>query len=114
MDYTVDLLKKHGIEEIAVTLAYLPGAIKDYFEDGQISASACSICRGYPLGCRKCQECSRFLPETFVVISGDALTDLDISKAVAFHKERGSLATLVCTGNRFPDAAWSLPMKRAE
>jgi mannose-1-phosphate guanylyltransferase/phosphomannomutase len=104
MDYTVDLLKKHGIEEIAVTLAYLPGAIKDYFEDGaDFGISLQYFVEDTPLGTAgSVRNAAGFLPETFVVISGDALTDLDISKAVAFHKERGSLATLVLHRQQVP------------
>lgn len=104
MGYTVDLLNKHGIKEIAVTLAYLPGAVKDYFEDGaDFSVSLQYFVEDAPLGTAgSVRNAAGFLPETFVVISGDALTDLDISKAVAFHKERGSLATLVLHRQQIP------------
>ncbi len=104
MHYTVELLKKHGIEKVAVTLAYLPRAIKDYFEDGVDFG----VCLEYffeeiPLGTAgSVKNAAGFLPGTFVVISGDALTDLDISEAVAFHKERGSQATLVLHRQQIP------------
>ena len=95
--------RKHGIEEIAVTLAYLPGAV-DYFEDGaDFGISLQYFVEDTPLGTAgSVRNAAGFLPETFVVISGDALTDLDISKAVAFHKERGSLATLVLHRQQVP------------
>ncbi len=104
MDYTVDLLKKHGIQEIAVTLAYLPRVVKDYFEDGtDFGVSFQYFVEDAPLGTAgSVKNAAGFLPETFVVISGDALTDLDISDAVAFHKERGSLATLVLHRQQIP------------
>lgn len=104
MDYTVDLLKKHGIQEIAVTLAYLPKVVKDYFEDGtDFGVSFQYFVEDAPLGTAgSVKNAAGFLPETFLVISGDALTDLDISDAVAFHKERGSLATLVLHRQQIP------------
>ena len=104
MHYTVDLLKKHGIQEIAVTLAYLPRAIKDYFEDGaDFGVRLQYFVEETPLGTAgSVKNAAGFLPGTFVVISGDALTDLDISQAVAFHKERGSQATLVLHRQQIP------------
>lgn len=104
MHYTVDLLKKHGINEIAVTLAYLPRAIKDYFEDGaDFGVRLQYFVEETPLGTAgSVKNAAGFLPGTFIVISGDALTDLDISRAVAFHKERGSQATLVLHRQQIP------------
>lgn len=104
MHYTVDLLKKHGIQEIAVTLAYLPRAVKDYFEDGaDFGVRLQYFVEETPLGTAgSVKNAAGFLPGTFVVISGDALTDLDISQAVAFHKERGSQATLVLHRQQIP------------
>ncbi|MTI94297.1 MAG: nucleotidyl transferase [Firmicutes bacterium] len=97
MEYAVDLLKRHGLTEIAVTTAYLPEVISDYFDDG----SAHSVRMKYfyeeePLGTGgSVRNASEFLDTTFVVISGDALTDLDISSAMEFHHQRQSRATLV-------------------
>ncbi len=98
------MLKKHGIQEIAVTLAYLPRAVKDYFEDGaDFGVRLQYFVEETPLGTAgSVKNAAGFLPGTFVVISGDALTDLDISQAVAFHKERGSQATLVLHRQQIP------------
>lgn len=99
LEYMLNLLKKHGITEIAITLQYLPEVIKSYFGDG----SAFGVSLTYfeetaPLGTAgSVKNCQEFLDQRFLVISGDALTDIDLSAAIAFHQEKGSLATLVLT-----------------
>jgi mannose-1-phosphate guanylyltransferase / phosphomannomutase len=92
MEHIIKLLKKHGFKDIAVTLQYLPEQIKDYFGDGSRWGSIFIIIRKTPSGDGgQCQECRGFLDETFLVISGDALTDIDLEKALAFHKKKGAL-----------------------
>ena len=97
MEHIIKLLKKHGFKDIAVTLQYMPDSIKDYFDDGsEFGVNLKYFVEDSPLGTAgSVKNAEDFLTETFVVISGDALTDLDISKAVAFHKEKHSMATLV-------------------
>ena len=97
MQYALELLRAHGIREIAATLGYLPDAIMDYFSDG----SAFDVRLRYyveetPLGTAGgVRRAADFLNETFIVLSGDGITDLDITAAVRFHRERGALVTLV-------------------
>ncbi|MCL6639130.1 MAG: mannose-1-phosphate guanyltransferase [Firmicutes bacterium] len=99
MTHIVELLKSHGITEIGVTLQYMPGAIRDYFGDGsEYGVKMRYFVEEVPLGTAgSVKNAASFLDETFIVISGDALTDLDLSRAVRFHRDRGSLATLVLT-----------------
>lgn len=97
MEYTVELLKKHDINDIAVTTAYLPDLITDYFRGGEDWGVKLSYyMEDCPLGTggsvRNAQE---YIDETFIVISGDALTDLNITEAVKFHKSKASKVTLV-------------------
>lgn len=97
MEYIVELLKRHGVEEAVATLAFLPRIIRDYFGDG----SALGVRMQYSVehvpagtaGSVKLAE-DYLHDETFVVISGDALTDFDLQDIVAFHKRRGALATI--------------------
>lgn len=104
MSYTVNLLRKHGIKDIAVTLAYLPGKIKEYFADGsQYGVDLQYYVEESPLGTAgSVKNTGDFLQGTFIVISGDALTDLDISQALDFHRQRGSKATLVLSRQPIP------------
>lgn len=99
MEYTIDLLKRHGITEIAVTLQYLPDAVRNAIGDGsRYGVSILYFEETTPLGTAgSVKNCADFLDERFIVISGDTLTDIDLSAAVRFHEEKGALATLVLT-----------------
>ncbi len=97
MEYAIELLKKYGITEIAVTLQYLPDVIRDYFGDG----SAWGVRLHYfeemtPLGTAgSVRNAAEFLDEPFLVISGDGLTDYDLSKAIAYHRQKQGIITMV-------------------
>jgi mannose-1-phosphate guanylyltransferase / phosphomannomutase len=99
MEYSIDLLKRHGITEIAVTVQYLPHVIKNHFGDGSdYGVKLHFFEETTPLGTAgSVKNAEDFLDETFLVISGDALTDFNLSKAIAYHKEKQAIATLVLT-----------------
>jgi mannose-1-phosphate guanylyltransferase / phosphomannomutase len=99
MEYIVDLLKKHGITDIGVTLQYLPHVIKGYFGDGSdFGVRLHYFDEVTPLGTAgSVKNAEKFLDETFLVISGDAFTDFDLSAAISFHKQKQSIATLILT-----------------
>ena len=96
IEHIIELLHTHGIEDVVVTLAFLPQAIRGYLGDG----SALGVSLDYsveetPLGTAgSVKNAEKLLDETFVVISGDALCDFDLTRIVEFHKERGSVATI--------------------
>src|SRR5581483_3487863 len=86
--HIVNLLKQHNIKDVVFTLHYLPDAIKDYFGDG--SEFGCrveySVEEGKPLGTAGCVKAIQDkLKDTFLVISGDTLTDINITEALEFH-----------------------------
>ncbi len=97
MEHIIGLLKKHGLTDIAVTLQYMPEVIRDYFGDGEeFGVNIRYYIEKTPLGTAgSVKNAEDFLKDTFVVISGDALTDINLEKAVQFHKDKGSVATLV-------------------
>lgn len=97
MQHIVELLKKHGFEDIAVTLLYMPEAIKEYFDDGRdYGVNIFYFIEDTPLGTAgSVKNAEEFLDDTFIVISGDALTDADLRKALEFHNAKGSIATLL-------------------
>lgn len=99
MEYIIELLRKHGITDIAVTLQYLPDKIREYFGDGTgFGVKLHYFEETEPLGTAgSVMNAAEFLDETFIVISGDALTDFDLDRAIAFHRKQRSLATLVLT-----------------
>ncbi|MGI6168855.1 MAG: sugar phosphate nucleotidyltransferase [Christensenellales bacterium] len=97
MEYCVDLLKKHGISSVATTLQYLPEKIQDHFGDGTgFGVQMRHFLENQPLGTAgSVKNAEDFLDETFVVLSGDAITDIDLSAALAFHRQNRASATIV-------------------
>ncbi len=97
MEYIVELLKKHGITDIGVTLQYLPEMIKNTFGDGRNWGVHLEyFVEDIPLGTAgSVKNAEDFLDDTFIVISGDALTDIDLDKAIDFHRQREAVATLI-------------------
>ncbi len=98
LSHTLSLFKKHGVTEAAVTVGYLPNVIMDAFGDETGGVSLRYFTEQRPMGTaggvRLCRE---FLRETFVVLSGDGITDIDLSEAFEFHRKKGALATMVLT-----------------
>ncbi len=99
MEHIIHLLKSCGITEIGVTLAYLPQKIRDYFGNGSsFGVNLHYFIEDSPLGTAgSVKNAEAFLDDTFVVISGDSLTDMDLCSAVKYHKEKHSSATLILT-----------------
>ncbi len=97
MEYLIELLKQHGFDEIIVNLHYLGDKIMDYFRDG--SAWGVKITWAYEdrlwgdAGSVKRAE-AFFHDETFLVIGGDDLTDMDLSDVLKTHREKKALATI--------------------
>src|SRR5579884_544076 len=98
MEHIVLLLKQHGITDIVVTLHYLADAIEGYFGDGsEWGVNLIYSVEDTPLGTagsvKQAEE--HLKDDTFLIISGDALTDLDLEKAIGYHKQKGSVATII-------------------
>jgi mannose-1-phosphate guanylyltransferase/phosphomannomutase len=96
MEHILNLLVKHGFEEMVVTLQFLPTLITNYFGDGKDWGVKIHYTTEHsPLGTAGSVKNSQdYLDETFLVISGDALTDIDLGKVVDFHRRTGAVATL--------------------
>jgi mannose-1-phosphate guanylyltransferase/phosphomannomutase len=97
MQHIVNLLRKHGITEIVATLHYLADEIESFFGDGtSFGVSMQYFVEDTPLGTagavKMAQE--RLRDDTFIVISGDAMTDLDVSALLAHHKKAGNDVTI--------------------
>ena len=98
MEHIIGLLKRHGIDEIAVTLCYMPEAVQSYFGDGQKwGVRLHYFIEEAPLGTAgSVRACAPFLEgEDFLVISGDSVCDLDLTAAMEFHQAKRAQATLV-------------------
>jgi mannose-1-phosphate guanylyltransferase/phosphomannomutase len=97
MEHIVDLLRKHGITEIIATLHYLADEIESYFGDGSAFGVAMRyVVEDTPLGTAGAVRLAADLlgGEAFLIISGDALTDLDLSALLDDHRRSGASATI--------------------
>jgi mannose-1-phosphate guanylyltransferase len=91
MAHILDLLERHRIDEVIANLHYFPDSIRDYFGE-RLSYRYEEELLGTAGGVRACAEF--FGGEPFLVISGDALTDIDLTSLAARHAESGGIATL--------------------
>src|ERR1041385_8836728 len=95
-EHILELLRTHGFEEVVVTVAFLPQAIRSYFGDG--SALGLDIqysVEEVPLGTAGSVRLGADkLDDTTLIISGDALCDIDLTRLLEFHKEKGAAVTI--------------------
>ncbi len=99
-EHIINLLKRHNITEVIATLYYLPDVMRDYFQDGSDFGvqMTYAVEEEQPLGTAGCvKNIQQWLDDTFITISGDAITDFDLQAAIAFHREKKSKATLILT-----------------
>ena len=108
MEFLLELLREHGFTEIMVNVSHLAEEIENYFRDGQRfgveiaysfegrieDGELIGDAMGSAGGLKKIQTFQRFFDDTFVVLCGDALIDLDLSEAVRRHKAKGAMASL--------------------
>lgn len=109
MESIVEHLRAQGVDEIVVNTSHLASVIESYFGDGhQFGVKMAysfegeyknGALEGRPLGSaggmKRIQEATGFFDDTFLVLCGDALIDVDVNAALAFHRERRSLATII-------------------
>ena len=99
-EHIINLLKRNNINEVVATLYYLPDVMRDYFQDGKDFGveMTYAVEEEQPLGTAGCvKNIQQWLDDTFVTISGDAITDFDLQAAIAFHRAKQSKATLILT-----------------
>ena len=96
MEHIVQLLQRHGFDEIVVTVAFMANQIRTYFGDGsEFGVRMVYATEETPLGTAgSVRNAIDELDERFLVISGDVLTDIDLGAIVRFHEERNALATI--------------------
>lgn len=96
MAHIFELLKRYGITEVIVTVQYLANLIQDYFEDGSsLGMRIHYSVEETPLGTAgSVKNAQHLLDDTFLIISGDALTNFNLPKLIEYHKKANTLATL--------------------
>ncbi|MGD1701482.1 sugar phosphate nucleotidyltransferase [Dapis sp. BLCC M229] len=109
MEFLVELLRLHGVEQIMVNVSHLAKEIEDYFRDGQKfgvdiaysfegrieDGNLIGEALGSAGGMKRIQDFYPYFDDTFIVLCGDALIDLDLTTALKWHKEKGSMATVI-------------------
>lgn len=97
-------LKKHGITEITLSIGYLGGQIKDYFKDGsELGVSIDYAEEREPLGTAGCLHALKSkLTDTFLLVGGDNLTNLDYTRFIASHKEKKADLSVALTEISIP------------
>jgi mannose-1-phosphate guanylyltransferase len=109
MEFLLELLKEHGFDEIMVNVSHLAEEIENYFRDGQRfgvqiaysfegrieDGELIGDALGSAGGLKRIQDFQPFFDDTFVVLCGDALIDLDLTEAVRRHKQKGAMASLI-------------------
>ncbi|MDJ0574145.1 MAG: NDP-sugar synthase [Xenococcaceae cyanobacterium MO_234.B1] len=109
MEFLLELLRQHGFDQIMVNVSHLAHEIEGYFRDGQrfgvsigysfegriIEGKLVGEALGSAGGIKKIQDFNTFFDDTFVVMCGDALIDLDLTAALKYHKEKNAIATVI-------------------
>lgn len=99
MEHIVHLLKKHNFDEITSVLYFQPNVITDHFGDGSkfgMDMSYVKAVADYGTA-GAVRNAAEHLKSRFIVISGDVLTDFDLTKALEFHKKNKAMATVLLT-----------------
>jgi mannose-1-phosphate guanylyltransferase/phosphomannomutase len=96
LEHIVTLLVQHGFDDIVVTVAFLANQIRDYFGDGSdFGVTMRYATEDSPLGTAgSVRNASAELDDTFLVISGDVLTDIDLTALVKAHRDAGAAASI--------------------
>lgn len=99
VEHIINLLKKHNVNDLVTLLYFQPESISNYFEDG----SKWDVTMNYVLAqadygtAGAVKNAYKYLNDRFIIISGDVLTDFDLTAALNYHIEKKSKATLLLT-----------------
>ena len=109
MEILINLLRQHGFDQIMVNVGHLAHEIEGYFRDGQqhhvniaysfegkfSDGRLIGEALGTAGGIKKIQEFNYFFDDTFVVLCGDGLIDIDLTEVVKWHRSMGAIATVI-------------------
>jgi mannose-1-phosphate guanylyltransferase len=99
IEHSIDKLKQFGFKDLILTLNYMPDSIKNYFKNGSDRGLNINYTiEKSPLGTGgSVRYAEKYIDDTFLVLSGDVVSDVNFKKIIKFHKEKDALATLVLT-----------------
>src|SRR6266545_4172239 len=96
MEHIVRHVHNHGFKDIVVTVQFLASQVRNYFGDGSdMGVDLTYATETTPLGTAgSVKNAAEQLDETFLVLSGDALTDVNLDEVVSFHRQSGAMVTV--------------------
>ncbi|MCR4336111.1 MAG: nucleotidyltransferase family protein [archaeon] len=96
LEYSIELLKKHGVTEVILSVGYMHEKIIDYFGDGQkFGVSIVYAIEEEPLGTGGAlKQAEELLSEKFFMLNGDNIADYDLNELTKTHEKNNALATL--------------------
>ncbi|MFQ5612095.1 MAG: sugar phosphate nucleotidyltransferase [Anaerolineae bacterium] len=96
LGHILDVLKRHGIHEVIITVQFLANMVQDYFGDGRsLDMDLVYSVEEEPLGTAGSVKNAQYLlDDTFLVISGDALTNFNLSDIIQYHRKQKAKATV--------------------
>jgi len=98
LSYSLDKLKSEGFSQVMVTLGYMWDHVKEYYKKNPPGLDLKYTIEKWPLGTAGgVRKARKYLDTTFVVLSGDVITEVDLNRAILYHQEKKALATLVLT-----------------
>lgn len=104
LEHIINLLKNHSIKDYVMLLYYMPDIIKNYFGDGRkFGVKIKYIIPDQDYGTAGAVKLSeKFIKDKFIVISGDVLTDFDLTEIKNFHEKKNTIATLSLYSSKNP------------
>lgn len=107
LQYQLELLRKYGLKECAINLYHLPEKIKGYFGDGSIFGVRIKYLiekelSGTASPLKKLEK--YFKKETFVIIYGDNLTNIDLKDLISYHEKKGGIITIALYYEKHPES----------
>ena len=112
LEYQIETLRRHGIEDIILCIGHLGKIIEDYFGDGSLLCPKTNkpfgvniryIREDKPLGSGGALKAiSNILSEDFLLINGDIVFDISFSRLINFHKTHNAIATILTHPNTHP------------
>ncbi len=96
MEHVLRLAHRHGITEVIATVQFLASVVRNYFGDGEdLGVSLAYATEEEPLGTAgSVRNASPYLDDRFLVLSGDTVTDVDLTALTRFHQMKNAAVTV--------------------
>lgn len=106
LEYIIELLRKYDVRNIIISIGHLGEKIKNYFGDGsKFGVKITYSEENEPLGTAGAlMPVKELLNDTFIMLNGDILVDIDLKEMYEFHKDHIGMATIALTSTNNPSS----------